>query len=105
MIEVKTSLRSPAAVEECAVNLATIGKLCRENGEAVPWLGIFSYEGTLPQDEPLLDAVEAAYDQTGAVIDCLHTARTASFVFGSRANSNGEMHLIRRKSRSGEITT
>ncbi len=71
VIEVKTSLPASADVKECAINLATIGKLCRENGEAVPWLGIFSYEGTLQQYVPLLDAVEAAYDQTGAVIDCL----------------------------------
>lgn len=71
VIEVKTSLRASADVEECAVKLATIGKLCRENGEAVPWLGIFAYEETLQQDAPLLEAVEAAYQQTGAVIDCL----------------------------------
>lgn len=70
VIEVKTSLRAPADIEQCAVKLATIGKLCRENGESVPWLGIFSYEGRLKEDSPLLDAVEAAYDRTGAVIDC-----------------------------------
>lgn len=71
VIEVKTSLRDSAEVKKCAIKLAKIGKLCRENGEGVPWLGIFSYEGTLQQNAPLLDAVEAAYEQTGAVIDCL----------------------------------
>jgi hypothetical protein len=71
VIEVKTSLPAAANVEECAVKLAKIGKQCRMNGEAMPWLGIFSYEGTLRQDAPLLNAVEAAYDQTEAVINCL----------------------------------
>lgn len=71
VIEVKTSLAASADVEECAVKLAKIGKLCRENGEATPWLGIFSYEGSLQQDAPLLNAVEAAYQQAETVIDCL----------------------------------
>jgi hypothetical protein len=71
VMEVKTSLPASADVEECAVKLAKIGKLCQEHGEAVPWLGIFSYEGTLQQAALLLNAVEAAYQQTGAVIDCL----------------------------------
>lgn len=70
VIEVKTSLRSSADVTECAIKLAEVGKLCRENGEAVPWLGIFSYEGTLGQDEPLLNAVESAHEQTDVVINC-----------------------------------
>lgn len=71
VIEVKTSLPTSAKVEECAVKLAEIGKLCRENGEAVPWLGVFSYEGSLQQDAPLLKAVQTAYDQTGTVIECV----------------------------------
>lgn len=71
VIEVKSSLRVFADVKECAVKLAEIGKLCQENSEAIPWLGIFSYDGILKTDELLLNAVETAYKETGAVIDCL----------------------------------
>ena len=71
VIEVKTTLPASDDVKKCAIKLAKIGELCRENGGAVPWLGVFSYEGTLQQDAPLLDAVEAAYRQTGAMIDCI----------------------------------
>lgn len=71
VIEVKTSLPTFDDVQKCAIKLAEIGELCRKNGGAVPWLGVFSYEGTLRHHAPLLDAVEAAYRQTGAVIDCI----------------------------------
>lgn len=70
IIEVKTSLPSSAALEECATKLARVGQLCAEN-EDKPWLGIFSYEGTLQQPEPLLDAVENAHNATGVAINCL----------------------------------
>jgi hypothetical protein len=70
VIEVKTSIPTSADIKECAVKLAKIGELCRENCESVPWLGIFSYEGMLKRDAPLLNAAEAAYEQTKVVIDC-----------------------------------
>ena len=35
VIEVKTTLPSSADVEDCAIKLAEVGNLCRENGEGV----------------------------------------------------------------------
>lgn len=71
VIEVKTSLDTSTAFEECATKLAENGKLCSKNGDAIPWLGIFCYEDKLKQDAPLLDAVEVAYRHTDVVINCL----------------------------------
>jgi uncharacterized protein DUF6602 len=71
VIEVKTSLPSSSDVEECAIKLAKVGQLCRDNGDSRPWLGIFSYEGTLRQNDLILDALIEAHRQTGALINCM----------------------------------
>jgi len=71
VIEVKTALRSSTEVENCAIKLGDVGKLCRENCGKPPWLGIFDYEGTLQGSNLLLDAVEVAFRQTEVVINCI----------------------------------
>lgn len=71
VIEVKTSLRASTEVEECAIKLSEVGKLCRTNGGKTPWLGIFAYEGTLQDSNLLLNAVEAAFCRTEVAINCL----------------------------------
>lgn len=71
VIEVKTTLRTKRELEECVIKLAQIGRLCGGNGDPVPWLGVFSYEGQLRQQNVLLNAVEEAYRQTGVAINCI----------------------------------
>lgn len=71
VIEVKTNLTKAADLTNCAVKLANVGKLCKENGSVGPWLGIFSYEAKLKNSKFLLNAVSTAYQKTEVVIDCL----------------------------------
>jgi uncharacterized protein DUF6602 len=71
VIEVKTSLDTSSEVEACAVKLAEVGRMCRTWVDAIPWLGIFSYEGTLQTDSLILDAVESAANQTNVPINCM----------------------------------
>lgn len=71
VIEVKTSLNSSEEVMNCASKLAQVGELCRRDVGAIPWLGIFSYEGTLQNDALLLDALYDASQSTGIPINCL----------------------------------
>jgi hypothetical protein len=70
VIEVKTTLSDSTVMKECAIKLAKVGKLCRENGGMTPWLGIFAYEGSLQGSNLPLDAVEEAFHQTEVVINC-----------------------------------
>lgn len=75
VIEVKTSLDSSPELKKCAVKLAKVGELCRTCVDAVPWLGIFSYEGTLKADTLLLDAVEMAAKRTDIPINSVAYGR------------------------------
>lgn len=71
VIEVKTSLRSSGAVNDCAVKLAQTGTLFHGVKEVKPWLGVFSYEAHLQDSTFLLDALQLAHRETGVAIDCM----------------------------------
>ena len=71
VIEVKTCLTSSAELEECTVKLANVGKLCCGSADSIPWLGVFSYEGTLHDNNLLLNAVEKAHQETNITINSI----------------------------------
>lgn len=84
VIEVKTSLDSYPDVEECAMTLAKIGRLCKKNGRFRPWLGIFSYEGPRQHADLLLNSLAKAHRQTGVAINCFAYGKDCFIRFWKR---------------------
>lgn len=69
--EVKTNLVGENAWYETAIKLARVGQACTQVSNNVPWLGIFAYEGTVDQDQNILNAICRVHQETGIPINCV----------------------------------
>ena len=82
----RAASKTTREIEQCATKLAKIGAICHKDRNRKsedrdrklkdknrkPWLGIFSYDEGLQDNETFLDAaLEFAYRDTNQVIDCL----------------------------------
>jgi len=77
IIEVKTSLDSSTELNQCLTKMASIGKLCQDNGQKLPWpwLGLFCYESPLQEHQALLNSVQVAYGKTGFAVNAISYGR------------------------------
>jgi hypothetical protein len=75
VVEVKTSLKNTKDLKKHLTKLAGIGKLCRDKGGGMPWLGLFCYEEDLQDYKYLLDAVQFAYGKIGFAVNAVAYGR------------------------------
>lgn len=76
IVEIKSELRGEAEWYDALLKLARNGELCKTIGDNLPWLGLFSYQGSTRQADTILEMLCRVHRDTRTPINCISAGRS-----------------------------